>query len=88
MHLYRVQTQQALRIQIIDVLSKVSTLGGYRLIPMMPSKTFKFLFLQEGVYQSLKSFSLSHTHTNPRAHMQTHTNERAQKSQLITLLSF
>lgn len=50
MHLYRVQTQQALRIQIIDVLSKVSTLGGYRLIPMIPSKTFNFLFLRGGVY--------------------------------------
>lgn len=48
MHLHKVQTQQALRIQFIDVLSKVSALGGYRLIPMMPSKTFKFLFLQGG----------------------------------------
>lgn len=33
MHLYKVQTQQVLRTQIIDVLLKVAALGGYGLIP-------------------------------------------------------
>lgn len=33
MHLYEVQTQQALRTQIIDALSKVIALGGCRLTP-------------------------------------------------------
>ena len=59
-----------LKTQIIDVLSKGIALGGYRFIPVTPSKTSEFLF--GGVYQSSKSLSLSFTCTYTCTHTQMH----------------
>ena len=47
-----------MKTQIIDVLARGITLGCYRFIPMMPSKTSELPFGR--VYQSFKSLSLSH----------------------------
>lgn len=68
MHLDEVKTQQALRTQIIDALSKVIALGGYGLLRDV-SQTF-LNFSMERVYQSFKSLSLLYIHKYLYTHTQ------------------